>query len=615
MCRRWSRAADVAAGCVAVAAIGVTYWRLHYGIDFTDEAYYVAVPYRLIKGARVFVDTTAVAQGFVAVLVYPIFRAYYAVRGLEGIILFDREMHLLFSLGVGISVFLALKSVLETRRALLAATAVAVFAPFNIHGLSYDTLGSGFFTAGTFLGFRSLQRPSRRRLHVACGFCLGLSIFAYPPLIAAVLASTVIRFFLVRKSRWRAGAVYELTSLTLPVAGMLALVLVAGPGSIVRDYDARTALTRQPHTVLEGAFFVVRELGRAPLLVVAVSIVLVLWRRSPLISVGLLLVLPFLAIAQPISIRSSLEYVARYGALAVPLFVLVRGRQGASALMFAVWLPALVAGLITAYVSSNGGTAFGIGFLPAAVVTTVFLTLAVERASSSVPRAALPAAIAVCLLVALELGPSYRDASLRHLTAPVRGGPYAGLTTTGPKRAFLTHLSRDLAGVTSSCRVLFFNSFPAGYLLTPGEPDTNTTWMTRSEMLPSMRRALRAYYRSHGVPDLILELRLVPYNVLDPASAPDAAARETYPRGGSVLDTVGRSRYVTVIRRRDYTVYEKKQRRAASTDCVRRGASQPSGDRQLVVATTPSPQRSRTIRKAQAPVGAHEPVQLGSADE
>ncbi len=44
------------------AAIALGYWRLFYGVDFTDEAWYVAVPYRFVLGGTPYVDELSVPQ-------------------------------------------------------------------------------------------------------------------------------------------------------------------------------------------------------------------------------------------------------------------------------------------------------------------------------------------------------------------------------------------------------------------------------------------------------------------------------------------------------------------------------------------------------------------------
>src|SRR5262249_47559117 len=45
----------------ALVVVGVTYWRSWYGVDLTDESFYVVLPYRFATGARPFVDETTVA--------------------------------------------------------------------------------------------------------------------------------------------------------------------------------------------------------------------------------------------------------------------------------------------------------------------------------------------------------------------------------------------------------------------------------------------------------------------------------------------------------------------------------------------------------------------------
>jgi hypothetical protein len=192
---------------VMISAIGATYWRIYYGVDFTDESYYVAVPYRLVRGANVFTDDNAVAQGFVSLMVYPFFRAYYSVAGITGIVLFARHLQFFFSLGVAAVVAYSLRAALTTSRAALAALPAVLFVPFNIHGLSYDSLGSGFFTAGCLLGFRALAGDAGAPHALGAGVCLGLAAFAYQPLLVPAVCCSVIWAMLglprVVVSSWR----------------------------------------------------------------------------------------------------------------------------------------------------------------------------------------------------------------------------------------------------------------------------------------------------------------------------------------------------------------------------------------------------------------------------
>jgi hypothetical protein len=81
---------------IAVVIIGATYVRMYFGADFTDQAYYVAVPYRFVLGARPFIDETTPSQQSAGLLGYPFIWAYHALFGVSGIILFARHLHFLF---------------------------------------------------------------------------------------------------------------------------------------------------------------------------------------------------------------------------------------------------------------------------------------------------------------------------------------------------------------------------------------------------------------------------------------------------------------------------------------------------------------------------------------
>ena len=177
----WVTRARSAIAIGSLAAVGaLTYVRLYYGVDLTDESFYIAVPYRFALGARPLIDETNIVPQTPALLLYPFVKLWQSLIGLEGIVLYARHLHLLFSGTVALALFLSLRRILGDRplSAVLAGSAIA-FVPFGIHALSYNTFASGFFAAGCFLGAAWLWGGSRRSL-VAAGTAHGLAIFAYP---------------------------------------------------------------------------------------------------------------------------------------------------------------------------------------------------------------------------------------------------------------------------------------------------------------------------------------------------------------------------------------------------------------------------------------------------
>lgn len=537
-----------------LAAVGASYWRLYYGVDFTDEAWYVAVPYRFVLGGRPYVDELSVPQTTAAVLLYPFVWVYHAIAGRTGIVLFVRHLHFLVAAAVGIVVAACLRRVAGTAVATLAGLATFLFVPFDIPSVSYDSLGAGFFAAGSLLGFASL-RVARARPWA--GLCLGLAAFAYPPLVLAVLVGCGARLWLEREHPRQELVRVTLPALALPALGFLALAGIAGPHRIIADYRRSSHYLGQAGglTKLHGIAAHLKEtlplwyLLAAGLILLAWS-----WRRWPRLAALTVVALPLTTLpTAPHSYTASLNFVAHAGFLALPLALGLYRRRNVLELMVAVWLPALVGGIVTAYSSANGGVNFGVGFLPALAVTVVLAGSAVDALAGVRGFGAAPAAIVAALLLYFGILPVYRDGPLSSLGTQVASGPYAGLFTSRAKEAFLVGFDRDLTGVGSRCTIAFFNDFPAGYLLTAARPDTSAVWTATvpGRLTFAYHDDLVRYYRAHGFPDVVVEMRRIPF------APPGSSRREQYAADDPLIVAIRTHGYRPTASRLDYTIYRR----------------------------------------------------------
>ena len=124
--------------------------------------------------------------------------------GLEGIVLYARHLHFLFTVGVAVAVFVPLRRVLDDSfSSAVCATAAIAFVPFGIHALSYNTFSSGFFTAGCFLGAGWSIRGGRSFL-VGAGCAHGLAIFTYPTFALPVACCFAVLYAAARPRSVRA---------------------------------------------------------------------------------------------------------------------------------------------------------------------------------------------------------------------------------------------------------------------------------------------------------------------------------------------------------------------------------------------------------------------------
>jgi hypothetical protein len=547
--------ARIVAVAVALAVVGITYYRIWFGVDLTDESFYVALAWRFAVGAKPFVDETTVAQQ-AALLVFPFVWIWRELAGIDGVVLFVRHLQFLLSLLVGGAVFVSLRRALKSgSAALLCASTAVAFVPFDIHSLSYNTIGGGLFAAGLLLAY--LQ--SSRAWLVVAGVCHGLAVFAYPSLAVAVIVCFALRIVL-EPARWRREVVaYGVPALVVAAAAFGSILAEAGLHDVVTGYHRSSDYLGHAGGIGKIGNVFSHEASTLHfwwLVLPALVLLGVLWFTHRRLAPVVLLPLPLLALPGSLSnsfasppYTATLEYVSHYGALALPLLVLVWPRAAARRLFVAVWIPSLVAGFATAYSSNNGAVNFGIGFFPATLVTTAFLLWSLQDAGLEV--AALVPAVVVPVLLVVFGGQIYRDGPFSTMTTAA-AGPYAGIRTSLNKKLFLDQFRRDLARHAPGCRIAFLRDFPAGYLLAPQRPDTNTVWIATvaQSKTNAYQQTVVDYWQRHGLPDLLVLVHRIPY------SARKAARAEHYRQNTPLLETLTRS-YRLVGTHYNYDLYER----------------------------------------------------------
>jgi hypothetical protein len=163
-------------------------------------------------------------------------------------------------------------------------------------------------------------------------------------------------------------------------------------------------------------------------------------------------------------------------------------------------------------------------------------------------------------LVVLQYSSAAHDLSPLRLHSRIESGPYAGLLTEPENDDLLAALAHDLRRTSQKrCSILFYYTFPAGYLLTASPPDTNTAFLWDREPLRSVydRRLLR-YYTSRGeFPDVAVRLTRVPFM--------NRVGRPRY-ESGDVLDALIRGPvYEQVAATASYAIYARRTGPCEST--------------------------------------------------
>ncbi len=114
-------------------------YKCRYGYAYSDECFYLTIPYRLIQGDSLFRHEWNGIQmsGF---LLYPAVSLYLrAVGSTEGIVLVFRYLYAILHITSALILYSKLKRKTEIGASVLAV----LYAPYGVMALSYNSLGLG----------------------------------------------------------------------------------------------------------------------------------------------------------------------------------------------------------------------------------------------------------------------------------------------------------------------------------------------------------------------------------------------------------------------------------------------------------------------------------------
>ena len=167
---------DMGFAAALLACVLFLIWKAPYGFHFLDEAYYLAIPYRMLQGDKLVNDIWELTQ-FSMLPTVPLVKIYLAIFGsTEGMVFRFRYIYLFFH-----SLFTLWIYASARRSSKIAAAAAALiymlFSPLNVLNFSYNTYGIGFLTMSGFL----LAYPRKERLeYPLSGFMFALVVLCSP---------------------------------------------------------------------------------------------------------------------------------------------------------------------------------------------------------------------------------------------------------------------------------------------------------------------------------------------------------------------------------------------------------------------------------------------------
>lgn len=261
-----------------------------------------------------------------------------------------------------------------------------------------------------------------------------------------------------------------------------------------------------------------------PFLLVAALAIYLLFRRAPRAGRALLSPLALALFLAGLNQELGSGAFVIAAALATPylfLFLPQERKEMGARLLLWVWGPAVLAGAIIAYLSSDGYEKFAVGLFPSLLITALFLAWMLETLRGWRPRswrtttsAAQPWLALVALsgivvaALAVQLNSSPQRTANGEPMVRITSGPWRGIFTSAATKGFLAQYEADIhAQYAAGEQLLVIYRNPGLYLPWRGKIAANSAslWSQR-QIDPLSPSTVRFFARRSRTPSVVVHL-------------------------------------------------------------------------------------------------------------
>ena len=506
----------------SVGAFALTYRRLFFGIDFSDEAQYASESYSYLIGGRPFINEPFIQQ-LVDLLFAPFLALFLKITGsTDGIMLFFRHGFFALAICVGFTVYSVARSYFDRLTSCLLAAIGLSFIPFGTPSISYNTVGCACFTMGLLVGLQFGVSSSNLRGKTICqaivaGLLLGLTSFAYPTLLLPICAAAPAIAFS------KTGLESSVSRKQLWIAAITAAIFLLAAGLWVLSFGIENIRTSLSYSASFGELGGLDKItsvwtqlfGTHPggiILAACLSFsgILAYWRRSAFETLSPVFIGTFMLAYGMEGIQK--ESISHYFIFFFSLIGLAYAHLSSSdkdcrLIFFRVWIPGFLAGLVTAWTSGNGAINSALGCFPAFIATLLMMC----RQSKSQIRNQAVLILFAATMQFMQWNSFYNDDFVQNLTYRVPSGPYLGMYTSPEKGAFLEEFETDLKVQREGrSTVAIYNNFPAGYLFTTLRPMCFVLNQPTASYHRDREPFVRFFSHPDHRPDLVVEFNGIP---------------------------------------------------------------------------------------------------------
>lgn len=473
-------------------------WRQFYGFNKNDEIFYISTVYRFFQGDAMLIDEWNNVQLF-AFVTYPLFcliRLFQDTN--EGIVLIFRISYLVFQVLAASYCFCRMKRFGCIR--ILTALFYFVTTPYNINGLSYNTLAFGF----VLLTLVTLACTEKFRFYdfILTGIFIAGAVLANPYVIVLFLiysAACVTAFFYYRRRWTDAPSVLQIRNYLLVCLGaflifILFILFIFSRGNVKEILECITYIVmdseRKKSFWEKFLKYFIRIHRYYRILVYVTAVLLVMWivdrKKKAAPSFYLLL----------ISV-TAVPYILYYGffwdmvginyvliPLAFPGFIAYLVSEQKDQRMFFFWyLPGLFYTLLAHFATNTGILTVSASYMIVSAASIIFIWNAVKEQGKIIwlywlTGLLLTVQFMACIYQRILF--VWGDEHLPLLTQELTEGPLKGIHTSAENEALYQDALQDMEdlSLTAEDKLFVTGIAPWMYLNTEAECAAYSTWET-----------------------------------------------------------------------------------------------------------------------------------------
>ncbi|MDY9920628.1 MAG: hypothetical protein U2P59_02230 [Synergistota bacterium] len=482
--------------------------RIFYGIEITDEAFYVAEGYIVTQGATPFVNMFQ-ASGF-ALLNASFVWLYVSVTGsTAGIMLYFRIISLLLRLTLVLIVCLIMKPYMKAKITALWLLPFVAFVPHSIITMSYNTWALILMPLCCVLVVRSiLSENHRMSFGIIGGSVFAFIILCYPLMIITGIVLLPLILAYEKFNHIGHKTLYGYLAGGLITGVVILLFFTLQSGNFYGIFEGlKIIIVDNPYNKLPKGISnesLQTFTGYMKNWILSISIaymfinlpVLNKKQKSLLVIISVItcifyysynIFIDYAQIMYTLQARHQISSVLCRLFFPIPLILLPlieKKKKLAQALLIFIYLTSLISCFASSYFAFNGmnnryyflvqGTLLVIPFIYFAI--NDLIEVKIEKVISFLSSTLIACVFTLGFLMNYY-GYLYRDEPIDQLNYKVKYGVYSGLYTTRARGEGILSLEKTIRSVTnSSDNILFMDCVPMAYLMTDAQYTAPSTW-------------------------------------------------------------------------------------------------------------------------------------------